>query len=165
MLSKLLALVLLVPLQVTLLNLFQVGGAAPDIVLVCLIYWGSKENLRNGLILTFIGSAFLDLFAILPTGTMALSLISVIFLLEFGKSRFQKIGVILMLMAICLATILEHLVNYLIANQMDYFIDFSLIFNQMLISLVYNSLLLLLVLSIYSLLSWRQVLKSGPMPT
>ncbi|MCY4008551.1 MAG: rod shape-determining protein MreD [Anaerolineaceae bacterium] len=165
MLGKLLALALLVPFQVTLLNLFQVDGAGPAIVLVCLIYWANKENLRNNLILTFIGGMFLDLFTILPTGTMALSWISVIFLLEYGKTRFQNIGVILMLLAIWLATIFEYGVNYLVATQMGYFIKVSLIFNQALISLIYNSVLLMLVWFANALLGWRQMYKAEPLPS
>lgn len=162
MTGKVITLLFFASFQVTLLTKFNVDGVAPDLILITIILWAPSLNITENLILTFIGGMFIDLFSILPSGTTALALISIIFLVEYWKSSFSKIGMFLIVLAVWLATIIKSLGFYIVSTQVGYSIQLSQLLNQVFVALIYNSVLLIFFLSFKAIKRWRQLVSSNP---
>lgn len=162
MTGKAILLLFLASFQVTLLTKFSVDGVAPDLVLIIIILWAPYLNITENLILTFIGGMFIDLFSFLPSGTTALVLISIIYLVEYWKSSFSKVGMFLLFLAVWLATIIKSLGFYIVSTQIGYSIQLSQLLNQVLIALIYNSVLLIFFLTFKAIKRWRQLVSNNP---
>ena len=161
MTGKAILLLFLASFQVTLLTKFSVDGVAPDLILITIILWAPYLNLTENLILTFIGGMFIDLFSFLPSGTTALALISIVYLVEYWKTSFSRVGMFLLVLAVWLATIIKSLGFYIVSTQVGYSIQLSQLLHQVFIALIYNSILLIFFLSFKAINRWRQLVSSN----
>jgi rod shape-determining protein MreD len=62
-------------LELTVVPYLRIGGAEPDLVIVCAVVWTVVAGIEGGLIWAFIGGLMIDLLAPRPLGSTAFTLL------------------------------------------------------------------------------------------
>jgi rod shape-determining protein MreD len=80
-------------LQSTIVPLMRTFGGGPDLVLVLVVSWTLLAGLEEGIVWAMVGGILQDLLTGIPTGTTALTLVIVVFIVnlvvgEIGKGNF-----------------------------------------------------------------------------
>jgi rod shape-determining protein MreD len=79
-------------IQSTIIPLLRIFGGGPDLILVLVVSWTLLAGLEEGIVWAMVGGILQDLLTGIPTGTTALALVVVVFVVnlvvgEIGKSN------------------------------------------------------------------------------
>ena len=91
--------------QATLLPMASGIGFTPDLTLVLLLLWSAVREPREGLVWAFATGLLLDLLVLAPLGSNALTLLPVVVVGWFSRSRFFQSGLFFPLVMALVATI------------------------------------------------------------
>jgi rod shape-determining protein MreD len=123
LLAPLLALVALV--QTTLVPLLPGGTARPDLLLIIIVAWGIVRGGGEAALWGLLGGLFLDLLSGVPFGLQTLGLAAIGLLADLMETNFFRSNVLLPLAAICIASVLYHIVEAAALQTFGYPIDWE----------------------------------------
>ena len=143
-----LALLLAVILQTTLLPSLTILGVAPNLVLVLLLVLVIFKGFRKIWLGIVLVGLFLDFFSGLPFGLISLALVATVYLIDwFNKNFFSAIKFWIVASSIVLGTLIYNL--FLVSLTKLFQIDLIIGFKYLFLETVYN--LLITVIFFYAL--------------
>jgi rod shape-determining protein MreD len=83
-------LILIAILQSSLVPHLRVGGASPNLMVLCVVAWGLRRGMSEGTVWAFGGGLALDLFSNAPLGVSALALIAVAVLTDLVRTNMLR---------------------------------------------------------------------------
>ncbi len=109
--------------QATLVSRIRVFGASPDLLLVTLVCWSLVHGVRDGLIWAFEGGLGIDLIAGLPLGTSSLALLPIPWFGDLGRSSVFGNNTLLPVLLVALATPLRGWIMLLLQQMRGTHVD------------------------------------------
>jgi rod shape-determining protein MreD len=106
-------------LQTTVIPEIRIGGGGPDLVLMMVIAWALLAEIDEAFIWAIVGGILEDLAVGLPTGTTALALVIVVFLVNLVVGNIQRNSIIVPPAVVAIATVLFHLLMLAILNAIN----------------------------------------------
>lgn len=106
-------LILAAALQVTFVPQFRVQGGEPDLVMLLTIAYARRSRLDQALTWAFIGGITTDLLSASPTGTHALSLLILVFLIDRVRTQLASLGFIPTTLFVAVGALMQFSFSYL----------------------------------------------------
>ena len=103
-------------LQSTVLPLFAVGGAKPDLVFLVVVSWSLLRGAEEGIVWGFIGGLLLDTLSGGPFGVSSLALMSMSLLTGWGEMNLFRGHFLLPLAIIPLGTAIYYALTLILLN-------------------------------------------------
>jgi rod shape-determining protein MreD len=97
-------------LQAGLVPQIRFGGAAPDLVLLCVVAWSINAELQEALVWAFVGGIMSDLLSVAPIGTSSLALCIVVFFISGVNRQTFGIGVFVLPISAAIGSVLSQAV-------------------------------------------------------
>ncbi len=104
-------------LQSTVLQFIEIGGAAPDLVLVALVFLANKNGSMVGQVSGFVGGIILDVIGLAPLGFYALVYVLIGALFGISRGKMFVDPIFLPVLLILIATLLKALLALLVAGM------------------------------------------------
>lgn len=134
---------LIITLQVSFVNFFKIKGIGPDLILIILLIWTIEKGFENSWPAVLIIGLIIDVLSGLPFGLVSLSLISVVFLIDWLKKKiFSQKGFWLVLILITIGTIFHNLFLIIFGGLIQKGLVFN--FYHLLIEIFYNLFIVIL---------------------
>jgi len=114
-------------LQSTVIPEIRIGGGGPDIILMLVLSWTLLAGLEEGLVWAMVGGILQDIISGIPTGTTALALVVVVFLVNLVLGTIGRNNLVFPLFVAIIGTLLYELVLSLVLAVLGHTISPSYI--------------------------------------
>jgi rod shape-determining protein MreD len=103
-------LILAAAVQSTIAPQIQLLGGRPDLVLLLVVLWSLHASLEESVTWAFVGGVLQDLLSASPTGTSAVGMILLVFVIDWIKQQVYSIGFLLRIGLVLGATVVQQIV-------------------------------------------------------
>lgn len=132
-------LVVAAALQSSLVPQIRVLGGGPDLVLLIVLSWSVHSEFDEALTWAFVGGIVQDLLSAMPTGTSAMGLVILVYVVHLLSERLYGIGFVLLSMLVVAGTVLKGSIGALVLAITGMPSDFFTVFSYVIVpSTVYN---------------------------
>ncbi len=128
-------------LQATFVPQIRLLGGGPDLVFLIVLAWSINIKLEGGITWAFVGGILQDLFSAAPTGTSAVGLIIIVFVVNQLARQVQQVGLILLFGLTLVGTLFQQIVTIILLGLLGFRMDLigdlnDVVFPTMLYNLV-----------------------------
>ncbi len=126
-------------IQATILPRINPFPVFPDFVLVFLFVWSAVRSVRESLVWVFFAGILLDVLALDPFGTNALSLVIVVLLAGLARQRVLHANVLIPIALVAASTIIHGIVLAALRGDMPagWFLPLQALVHALLIPVIY----------------------------
>jgi rod shape-determining protein MreD len=110
-------------LQATFVPQVRLLGGGPDLVFLIILSWSINARLEQSIVWTFVGGIMIDLLSAAPTGASVLGMLLVIFAISGIGQQVYNIGILLLVGAVVIGTIIKQAVLFFILTLAGFEID------------------------------------------